>query len=429
MRQRDNIRYSIVVLAMGMNILNYADRVSISILAPRIRADLDLSGVQMGMVFGIFSIAYALGQAPWGFWAESHGARKAVACAAAAWSILISLTGLAWSYYSLLVIRFMFGAVEAALSPSVAAAFRRWLPPREAAAGFGVFLAGGRLGAAVTPWLIGGLFMSLGWRDVFLYLGPPGLIAALVWYSWYRDSPATHPAIAPAEVAMLPKVESAARPPSASRDGLRIALRSGRFWSLLGTAFCATFLWQFYITWFPTYLITEKHLSPAEASFYSGLPFAFGLVGTASGGILTSLLSRRASVHRARRLIGLISLCSAALLMAVGLLCPDPRVAAVVMASAAGCVDLYLGAAWASAVEIGGEAGGAVAGLMNAASNAAAFISPVAFGWLLDRFHDWNIPLIAAILMTLAAAFLWLKVTSADVTSPPHANEKLPATS
>ena len=129
MRQRNNVRYSIVALAMGMNILNYADRVSISLLAPRIRADLGLTGVEMGVVFGIFSIAYALGQAPWGLWAERHGARKLVAFAAAGWSALIALTGLAWNYSSLLVVRFLFGAVEAALSPAVAAGFRRWLPP------------------------------------------------------------------------------------------------------------------------------------------------------------------------------------------------------------------------------------------------------------------------------------------------------------
>ena len=409
MRQRNNVRYSIVALAMGMNILNYADRVSISLLAPRIRADLGLTGVEMGVVFGIFSIAYALGQAPWGLWAERHGARKLVAFAAAGWSALIALTGLAWNYSSLLVVRFLFGAVEAALSPAVAAGFRRWLPPREAAAGFGVFLGGGRLGAAVTPWTAGPLFALLSWREVFFYLGPPGIIGAIVWFSWYRDMPSQHPAITQEEVALLPQVASAKK----NRAGLGTAMRSSRFWSLLGTAFCATFLWQFFITWFPSYLTTEKHLSPAEASFYAGLPFALGLIGTASGGFITSLLSRRVGVYRARRLVGLLSLCSAALVMLAGLVISDPRIAAALMASAAGCVDLYLGAAWASAVEIGGEAGGGVAGLMNAASNAAAFVSPVAFGWLLDHFHNWNVALIAASVLTLTAAVLWLNVTGA----------------
>lgn len=402
------IRHSIVILAMAMNILNYADRASISILAPKIRAELGLSGTEMGVVFGIFSIAYALGQAPWGLFAERFGARRLVAGAAVGWSGLIAATGFAWNYPSLLVIRFLFGIVEAALSPAVAAGFRRWLPARDSAAGFGVFLAGGRLGAAITPWILAALFASLSWREVFFYLGPPGVIGAIVWLVWYRDVPASHPAITREEVALLPQVTEAPATPA-----LGAAVRSVRFWSLLGTAFCATFLWQFYITWFPTYLTAEKHLSAREASFYAGLPFAFGLVGTVCGGVITSALSRRIGVDRARRWIGLVSLCSAAALMTAGLVLGAPGL----MASAAGGVDLYLGAAWASAIEIGKEAGGGVAGLMNAASNAAAFASPVAFGWLLDRFHDWNFPLMAAVGMTLVAAVLWLSVTGSHTRS------------
>ena len=80
------------------------------------------------------------------------------------------------------------------------------------------------------------------------------------------------------------------------------------------------------------------------------------------------------------------------------------------MSSAAGAVDLYLGAAWSSATDIGGTSGGAVAGLMNAASNAAGFVAPVLLGWVLDRTHTWNAVLYLTAATTLAAAFLWLFV-------------------
>ena len=56
--------------------------------------------------------------------------------------------------------------------------------------------------------------------------------------------------------------------------------------------------------------------------------------------------------------------------------------AALLMGCAAGAVDLYLGAAWSSATDIGGSSGGAVAGLMNAASNCAGFASPALMGWV-----------------------------------------------
>jgi len=80
------------------------------------------------------------------------------------WSAFTALTGLAWSFASLTAIRFVFGALEAALSPAVATAFRRWIPIDERSAAFGFFLGGGRLGGAITPFATGILLVHFGWK-------------------------------------------------------------------------------------------------------------------------------------------------------------------------------------------------------------------------------------------------------------------------
>jgi nitrate/nitrite transporter NarK len=80
------------------------------------------------------------------------------------------------------------------------------------------------------------------------------------------------------------------------------------------------------------------------------------------------------------------------------------------MGCAAGAVDLYLGAAWSSATDIGGTSGGAVAGLMNAASNCAGFASPVLMGFVLQRTGNWNAVLYLSVATTAAAAISWLFV-------------------
>jgi nitrate/nitrite transporter NarK len=84
--------------------------------------------------------------------------------------------------------------------------------------------------------------------------------------------------------------------------------------------------------------------------------------------------------------------------------------AALLMGCAAGAVDLYLGAAWSSATDIGGTSGGAVAGLMNAASNCAGFASPVLMGFVLQRTGNWNAVLYLSVATTLCAAVAWLFV-------------------
>jgi nitrate/nitrite transporter NarK len=197
---------------------------------------------------------------------------------------------------------------------------------------------------------------------------------------------------------------------AAGSTNLGHLLRSRRLWCLLGVAFGATFLWQFYATWFPTYLRERRGFSMAEASFYASLPFLVGLGANWVGGLITDFIGRRTDERFARTAVGLVSLVAGAGLMSTGIWCETASLAALLMALAAGAVDLYLGAAWSSATDIGGTSGGAVAGLMNAASNCAAFVSPALMGWMLLRSNDWDSVLLLSVGTTLAAALLWLFV-------------------
>lgn len=406
------IRYSVVGLALLINMICYTDRVCIAVAGPEMRREYGLTQTEMGLVFSIFSLSYFLGQAPWGAVADRRGARGVVAFAIAGWSMFTALTAAARGYVSLLSIRFVFGALEAAFSPAVASAFRRWVPAPERSTAFGAFLGGGRLGGAITPPIAGYLVLHYGWRMPFVLFGAFGLLWAAAWYLWYRDRPADHPRIRPEEIALLDVSE----PESAARQSVpwREVLAGPRLWCLLAAAFGSTFLWQFYITWFPTYLREHRGMSLTESSYYAGLPLLFGMAATWSGGLLTDWLGRRRGERRARTLIGLVSISGGAALMSAGIWCPEAALAALLMSGAAGAVDLYLGAAWASAIDIGGKSGGAVAGLMNAASNCAGFASPALMGFVLDRSGDWNAVLLSSVGTTALAAIFWLFVNPSE---------------
>jgi ACS family glucarate transporter-like MFS transporter len=393
-------RHRLVLLALVINMVCYTDRVCIAIAGPELRKSFGLSQTEMGLVFSIFSLSYFLGQTPWGALADRYGSRGLVAFAIAGWSLFTALTAAAWSYASLLVIRFVFGALEAAFSPAVASAFSRWIPINERATAFGAFLGGGRLGGALAPPLAGFLVLRYGWQAPFIVFGAFGILWAAAWYAFYRNPP---PAASQTQSEPIPWA---------------VLLRSRRLWCLLGTAFGSTFLWQFYITWFPTYLREQRGMAITEASYYAGLPLLFGVAATWVGGFLTDLLSRRLGDRWARTLIGFVSLSTGAALFTIGIWHPAPALGALLMASAAGGVDLYLGAAWSSATDIGETSGGAVSGLMNAASNAAGFASPAIMGLVLDRFHDWNAVLYLSAATTVTAAVLWLFVNPRRTVSP-----------
>ena len=115
------VRLLVVLMAVVINMVCYTDRVCIAVAGPELRKAFDLSQAQMGLVFSIFSLSYFLGQTPWGIAADRYGSRSLVSLAVAGWSAFTILTAYAWSFASLMSIRFTFGALEAALSPSVPA--------------------------------------------------------------------------------------------------------------------------------------------------------------------------------------------------------------------------------------------------------------------------------------------------------------------
>ena len=157
------------------------------------RKEFNFSQAQMGLVFSIFSLSYFLGQTPWGMAADRYGSRGLVSLAVAGWSAFTIFTAYAWSFASLMAIRFTFGALEAALSPSVASAFNRWVPSSERSTAFGAFLGGGRLGGAITPPIAGLILLHYGWRTPFVAFGVIGLLGAVAWFWWFRNKPRSIP--------------------------------------------------------------------------------------------------------------------------------------------------------------------------------------------------------------------------------------------
>ena len=167
------VRYSVVLLALPINMICYTDRVCIAVAGPEMRKAFDLSQAQMGLVFSIFSLSYFLGQTPWGMAADRYGSRGLVSLGGR--RLVASspcFTAYAWSF------RFADGRFASSL-----ALWRRrfrlpWLrrsiagfPSSERSTAFGAFLGGGRLGGAITPPIAGFLLLHYGWRTPFVVFG------------------------------------------------------------------------------------------------------------------------------------------------------------------------------------------------------------------------------------------------------------------
>src|ERR1700755_2622507 len=135
------VRNRVVAFTMALAAVTYLDRVCISILAPKISAELGLSGIEMGYVFSAFAIAYAAFGVPAARWADRDGARRVLSRVVLWWSVFTMATALAWNFLSMITIRFLFGVGEAVAWPSVARVYSRWIPASERGRIQGIFFA------------------------------------------------------------------------------------------------------------------------------------------------------------------------------------------------------------------------------------------------------------------------------------------------
>src|SRR6185369_6227678 len=106
-------RYWVIVFAVTLAVIQYIDRVCISKAMPSIQKELHFSNIQIGYVFGAFTLAYALFEIPGGWLGDKFGPRKVLLRVTIWWSFFTAATAWASSALGMIAVRFLFGAGEA----------------------------------------------------------------------------------------------------------------------------------------------------------------------------------------------------------------------------------------------------------------------------------------------------------------------------
>lgn len=398
-------RYWVIFFAITLAILSYIDRVAISQAAKPMSDELHLSKSQMGLVFGAFGISYALFEIPTGWLADWMGPRRVLMRVVLWWSGFTALTGAAWSYGSLWVIRFLFGVGEAGCFPVLTKAFSVWLPQDEKSRAQGLMWSFARWGGAFTPPLVILVFKFVSWRYAFVVFGALGLIWCFFFSRWFRDRPQDHPSVNAAELELLKHAET-----SGHADVPWGKLVRSRSVLLLWLQyFCLSFPWYFYITWLPTYLQEFRHQSPAASARLAILPLLFGGFGSLICGLASPRIARRlGDLTLTRRIISIGGFLSAAAFLWSSTQFDNALWGMLAMGIASFANDLTMPCSWNSCMDIGGKYAGTVAGSMNMMGNMAAFAAPTFGGFLLDRTHnDWNMLLDVMVGVYIVGAMCW----------------------
>jgi MFS transporter, ACS family, glucarate transporter len=401
------VRKGVVLLAVILAFLAFLNRACISQVAPAIMRDLHLSQMQMGYVFSIFGLSYAIFEIPSGWLCDRLGAKAVLLRVVLCWSVLTAATGLAWNYASLLIIRLLFGAGEAGCFPALAKVFSTWLPPEERPIAEGWKAAMGRCGAAVAPFLMVILYVRIGWRGAFAIFGTLGVVWAALFSFWYCDRPQDHPAVNSEELRWIANRELIAQG-KAMNIRWQGFLTSRSAWALCLQWFCHYYGFYFYLTWLPTYLQRERGIKLEESAILAGMPLLFAGMGTLASGFSMPYLSELIGSSRARRYVSYLSYTAGALLLLLFTFIKSPVLAILVMSLSSFFVELSTPVTWITAMDLGGEAVGTLTGAMNTLGQVGAVAAPTLIACLLAiSGNNWTLTFYVSAFIYGMGAWCW----------------------
>lgn len=400
------IRFVLVLFTFMHTINLYVDRAVISAAKDSIMADLGLSLTQWGWIMAVFTLGYALFQTPSGYFADARGPRFVLTAILIFWSLLTTLTGFMKSFMSMLVVRFFFGVGESGAFPALSKVVFNWFPVKERGLVQGINFSGARIGAALALPFIAYLIEVIGWRYSFVFFGVTGIMFAVIWYIVFRDKPEEYKFIGEEE---RDYILANRQTPSVSKKRIPFfrILASGNMWLAMGQYVASNFTFYFTLSWMYPYLKDRFDLGGVEAGFYASAPLFAGALGNWFSGWLVDKLYTPERIILSRRIPAIIGFVLAAAGMLLMLVAETPSVSIIFLSIAIFGADMTLSPSWTFCIDIAKENAGAVSGTMNMAGNLGAFVTIIAFPYLLQWTGDHQVFFYVCSALSAGAVIMW----------------------
>ncbi len=294
------------VVSLGLlimaGIINYADRGTLAVANQAISTDLGLSKGEMGLLLSAFSWSYALAQLPVGGLVDRVGPRRLLAVGMIIWSIAQALGGMVGSFSHFIAARIGLGIGEAPQFPSAARVVSNWFPPSKRGTPTGIFNSASPLGTALAPLILTQLILVLDWRWMFILTGAVGILAGVLWFCIYRDP--VDARLNEEDLAYLASEGDEKHKAHVTLQDWLALFKYRATWGMILGFFGSVYLNWVYLTWLPSYLINERHMSLARTGVMASVPFFCGFLGCLAAGWVSDQITRRTtgSPIRGRRI-------------------------------------------------------------------------------------------------------------------------------
>jgi ACS family hexuronate transporter-like MFS transporter len=389
-------RWVMAGLLFCASALSFFDRQVLSVLAPRILADLRLTNIEYAQAVSAFTLAYSVMFTCGGRLIDFAGTRLGLGLSVTFWTVASLLHALVQNSAQLTTFRFLLGAGEGGCFPGAAKGILEWFSKSERALAMGVATTGGSaFGAVLAPPLIVAAAHWTGWRGAFVITGAAGLAWIVAWFLLLRRSPA-------------PCAEEHA--PAQPMPWASILARRDT-WGFLLTRFLLDPVFYFYMFWIPQYLHRERGASLDEIGRVSWIPFLTLGVASLLGGAVSDRLVRRGWPLRRARLAVMTAAAFLTPVSILALAAPDSFWAVVLL----GALMFAHGFWMTNYMTLIGDSFPAatvatVVGLSGTAGGLGGVLSNLAIGYIVEASSFSPVFIVCGLLYPLGLAVLLLTV-------------------
>ena len=289
-------RYFMLALVLIATVINYVDRINISIVAPFMAKDLGFDKIEMGLIFSAFAWTYAFALLPGGYMADRFGSRITYGISLVVWSIATVFQGAVSNFSMLFGLRLTIGAMEAPAFPANSRAVTLWFPTRERGLATSIYVMGQYIGTALFSGLLLWIATTYGWKQVFYVTGGVGVIFGGIWYWKYRD-PLADKHLSKEELTYIEEggglAQSSKERTPFNWKLVRQLFTYRQIWAICIGKFASSSALYFFLTWFPTYLMEERKMTMVKVGIFAALPYIGATVGVLLAGYFSDLLIRR----------------------------------------------------------------------------------------------------------------------------------------
>ena len=403
---RERRRWVVATFVMIITAIAYVDRVNLSVAAPVLTKEFGTNAAVMGVLLSSFTWTYTLFNLPAGMLVDRIRVRVLYSLALLVWAASSFLTALVTSIGALFGPRLLLGIGEAPFAPAAIRTLADWLPRSERGTGSSMFISGVALGSAVGPPGLAALVASYGWRSAFVATGVLSLLAAVVWFAWYRH-PLDDTKLTERERALI--MADREEPAQQGRAPWSAIIRHRDVWAITGGYFCLLYILYTFITWLPSYLVQDRGLSLLGSGVATSIPWAVAFLAGIFGGRISDLALRRGVATLNARKIPLVGGMVAALAILGTALSSSASWAIAFLAVSTAGIIVANGQVWAATQDVMNRLGlaGSATGFINALGNVGGILGPIVTGALAYAADSFLVPLAVAAGLALVGALAW----------------------